>query len=692
MFTATISTLGSNGYESDVKVIRFDRNGKVNFPQNRPDLAPTDDEQDSIIDEVTYVQFPHMMRLNELSNSNMSPMMKAASDEDMFIFRDRSGRIEFVQVRIATPDGDKRYVPQTYWSDGEWRKIEPEDGLPLYNGHLVTKGCRLFLHEGAKAGRAGHRISQNEDHPYYDYFKTGVHVGWCGGASFVWKNRFTDIMDLPSEVIIVPDNDNEGRAAIPAISKIFAGKRTLKLEVPYEWKQGWDFADEPESYIDLRRQIKDSCWATREYHIEGERNPRYEIQKEFGKGWLWVHELSRLVSRRDPTRMMNREQFNMAFGSMSHVADLWPLMSKSSWVEQVSRLSFLPERSSGIIESEGEEVLNTYVDLRATPRAGDTSIFHQFMEYLFSDEKERYHMWRWIATLYARPDIRMTHAVLMMSTKQGVGKSTLMDILRDLIGRAQTSAPGEDAINDRFNDWITDKRLVCIHEIYSGHSFTVYNKMKSLITEEVITSNRKHMAAYTTALRAAIIAASNSATPLKIDVGDRRWFLPTMPSDRWEEEKYERLAEWRKSNGIGALAKELLSWNHFISGGENAPESDLKRFTAISSLDPEIVELCDLIEAMKPNECLQFRDVYQHVGRKYRDRLRYFNIATVRSFSESLGFFVHNHMAGQMATIWKTKESFDAALAEFGKAKLIPACLTRSISLVERAEMDAERM
>lgn len=113
-------------YWSDVAVIRFAKDGKVTAPG---EYIPTESEQDRIAAGFAAVRFPEHKKVATVSNA--PPMVSEARPENVFEFRDADGNIIMLQVRIER-DGDKCYVPWTYWNDGEWRSIEPDDTLPLW--------------------------------------------------------------------------------------------------------------------------------------------------------------------------------------------------------------------------------------------------------------------------------------------------------------------------------------------------------------------------------------------------------------------------------------------------------------------------------------------------------------------------------------------------------------------------------
>ena len=219
LFSATIVTQ-SLGYEKEVSSIRFTREGEV---RAAPAFAPTEEEAVLISNEIALLTFPEQVTISALSNSNIPPLILNAPSDKLFIFRKpNNGDIRFIQVRIELDNGDKRYVPQTFWDDGEWRAVEPEEGLPIYGIEAVRKGDRVMLHEGAKAAKAAAEIARGSSHPFSSYFKGFVHVGWIGGVHHFRRTLWRELVNAqPSELVIMPDNDFIGRSKINEISRRF---------------------------------------------------------------------------------------------------------------------------------------------------------------------------------------------------------------------------------------------------------------------------------------------------------------------------------------------------------------------------------------------------------------------------------------------------------------------------------------
>ena len=64
-------------------------------------------------------------------------------------------------------------------------------------------------------------------------------------------------------------------------------------------------------------------------------------------------------------------------------------------------------------------------------------------------------MQRWIATLVARPDIKMRYGVLLISEAQGVGKDTLISgVIAPLLGGIASTPSEEELIESAHNGWV----------------------------------------------------------------------------------------------------------------------------------------------------------------------------------------------------------------------------------------------
>jgi len=180
---------------------------------------------------------------------------------------------------------------------------------------------------------------------------------------------------------------------------------------------------------------------------------------------------------------------------------------------------------------------------------------------------------RWCATLIARPDTRMLYALLLISERQGMGKTTLGErILAPLVGMQNVGFPGErDIVESSFNDWIANKRLIIIGEIYTGHSFKAYNVLKHYLTDKSIRVNEKFQRPYTIENWVHIVACSNSKKALRIEETDRRWFYPKLSEAPWDRKKWGDFYEWLASGGLNIIMDWAKGFGEYVLPGEHAP-------------------------------------------------------------------------------------------------------------------------
>jgi hypothetical protein len=212
---------------------------------------------------------------------------------------------------------------------------------------------------------------------------------------------------------------------------------------------------------------------------------------------------------------------------------------------------------------------------------GSPRPFLDFMKHLIPNESDRNLLLRWCATLIARPDIRMSYGVLMISQVQGVGKGTLGEaILSPLLGDWNVSYPDEQQVTESaFNAWLAHKRLAVVQEIYSGHSVKAYDRLKSVITDKNVTVNEKYMPAYTLENHIHVFACSNSERALRLDDNDRRWLVPKVTEEIKSVDYWRALRRWLNEDGLAIIkywAENFLRKNGPVYSGEHAPPTSAK--------------------------------------------------------------------------------------------------------------------
>jgi Family of unknown function (DUF5906) len=589
---------GEDGYHADVAVIRV-VDGKIVVRDKDKEFAPTEEERAAIEAEIAAANWPRSIAARE--TDDLRDLLKAdgVPNPELYEFRNfqnKDSGILFVQQRVRKKNGSKADYPWSFWSDGKWRQMEPDcpDGLPLFGLEQLHLAAAVFLHEGAACASAVRAKGFIDAHPWALDLGGAVHLGWPGGAPNPDRVDWSPIRNLPPHVhvFIVCDNDKSGIDAAPLISLILK-RRCWALQFGGMFPEHFDLANPfPDRFFtekDGRRIYTgpsfESClvpatWATRT-RTEDDK-VQFELRYEFASDWLCVTSPAVFIHRDYLNRQYSEEEFNSKVRPYSHgkanVADLLKKCESS----KAETLVYEPALPGGRIAMEGLGlVANVYRPSTIKPvmdyKEGEDQPWLEFVEHLLPNKIEREHTYKILATLIARPDIRIRYGLLLLSLTQGVGKGTLGEkILKPIIGDHNTSVPSENEIVDgNYNYWAVHKRLVVVHEIYAGQSAKAYNKLKSYLTDDTIPVLQKYVANYQTKNHLFAVAMSNSMRALKLAQEDRRWFVPEVTEVKRDQTYWKRLNLWLTEEGgrgiIAGWAHRYVAEHGIVEDGEHPP-------------------------------------------------------------------------------------------------------------------------
>jgi Family of unknown function (DUF5906) len=560
--------------------------------------SPTDVEREAIKKDLEKSSWP-----KSILALNIDGLKKLVDEKStLYPVEVAKKQIAFVQERREI-DGKKAYMPWTYFSDGQWRMLEPDGLLPLYGRHNVNPlRLRIMIHEGPKSAQAVSDILKDptSKHPWKERLDQYNHYGWLGGAHRPFDTDWSLVEKAPAdaEVILVADNDWPGINAVAKISKMLQGRRLKVLRFDERFPDKFDLAD-PWPTHDRGNDKKpwwngecyigpsfDDClfsctWATRLIYVDKQGRPKATIRDEFADEWISVSLPPRFIERNHSDRLLDDKSFNTHVRPFSDVSDTAHAF-RENYGTSCTALMYRPSEKSGLVNIGGERFFNAYKLPLIKPLEGDPKPFLDYMDHLIVDEKDRYELLRWIATLITHPEIKMLYSVLLMSETQGVGKGTLGEkILGPLVGESNVSFPSEqDIVDSAFNGWLANKRLVVIHEIYAGKSSKAYNKLKSHITDTRVHVNKKYEQPYDLENWAHVLACSNSLKALKLASTDRRWFIPKVVEEKKPPAWWRGFNDWLTKEGGLAIIKwwaaDFLKTNAPVLPGDEPPASAAK--------------------------------------------------------------------------------------------------------------------
>jgi hypothetical protein len=514
--------------------------------------------------------------------------------ENWFVCPDVNDRnkILFCQQRKDLASGDKDYYPWTFWSDGEWRPMEPDGDLPFWKPPKLRHMPNLMIHEGPKCAAFVDRLL-NEDgdarHPWVEELKRYEHWGHMGGAMGIERSDFSELDKIkPKAVVYVCDRDDPGEEALQHFSRKYR-KALIGIRFDGRFPYGFDMADPiPEKFFNeyghykgptLSDMMVPATWATRLLPVEGKGRPPAVLRDEFKREWWHSVTPEVYIHRLWPDRIYKEKEFNSRVRPYANVEEVARLLRMDD-AGKVEGIDYLPDLPPGIVV-ERKRVINTHVGSKLRPKVGNAWPWFRFMTRLIPNKKDRKELMRWCATLIACPGTKMTYAVLLVSEKQGVGKSTLAEILALAIGKDNTSYPSETEVTEnQFNEYAAHKRLIVVQEIYAGQSSKCYNKIKSLITDDVVTVYLKYLHPYRITNHVHLFACSNSMRALKLPGDDRRWLVPKVAEETRDLAHWIEFYAWLNHGGIEIImdwAKKFVDKHGQVRKGAHAPDSAAKK-------------------------------------------------------------------------------------------------------------------
>ena len=606
-------------YWKDLAVIRFAKDGEVTCSND--EYAPTDLEAGAIKAEFPTVQWPVIKTLRRIVRA--PKMLARAEKEDVFEFKSIEGDILMVQVRLER-EGEKSYVPFTHWSDDEWRMCEPDGPLPLFNADKLKDAYTVFIHEGAKAARYCQWMVEGgsaearkalAEHPWGQEMEGAVHLGWIGGAMSPYRTDWSVLQAAGvKRAYLVADNDEPGRAAIPGIAQQLR-MPTFMIQFTNEWPVSFDMADPwPEDLfgeVDGTRHytgpawrdcLHPATWAT-DLWANPRGKPTPVLRDSFKAMWAYVEEADIFVCTEMPEILRSEPILNKMLAPFSHAAETCKLIVKA-YRGRSTRICYRPDHKGLLVTFRGSSAINLHLPTGIKAEKGKAKVWTDFLEYMFVNEQECTEVKRWIATLIARPAVRMGYGLLLVSERQGIGKTTLgAHILAPLVGFQNVGFPGEtDISNSAFNDWMANKRLVIVNEVYSGASWKVYHALKPVITDRDVTVNQKYMRQYVIENWCHVLACSNSMRALKMESDDRRWYYPEVSEIPWPDHKFTELRRWIESGGLNIIKHWAEAYGDYVGPADRAPMTDRKKEMVEGSRSEAQAEAVALAECLKDRD------------------------------------------------------------------------------------------
>lgn len=195
-----------------------------------------------------------------------------------------------------------------------------------------------------------------------------------------------------------------------------------------------------------------------------------------------------------------------------------------------------------------------------TARAGRCDKLLELGEFLCSDDPQSGEMWRWLLRWLAypiqHPGAKMKTAVVMHGA-QGTGKNLFFETVLRIYGRYGRLL-NQDAVEDKFNDWVSRLLFAVADEMMTrDEMYHAKNKLKTLITTDMVRVNPKNMTPHYERFHANLVFLSNEVQPMALERDDRRYAVIWTPP-KHEAAFYNAVLAEIAEGGAAALHHELL--------------------------------------------------------------------------------------------------------------------------------------
>lgn len=208
------------------------------------------------------------------------------------------------------------------------------------------------------------------------------------------------------------------------------------------------------------------------------------------------------------------------------------MLRRSAKKVVVDSMGFHPGESA-IYAENARDYVNRYVqpDPELVPTPQEARLFADFVDYLFprpEDQTFRKYWLQFLAHAVQRPGVKIATALLFISEKYGIGKTTAAyEIPQLLVGRDNARMVTNDILERPFTGYLGEAHLLHLQEVHvNGHwnASAIANRLKGIVTDSTVNVHRKGKDDYDIPNRLLVTATSNFTDAMYItSKQDRRW-------------------------------------------------------------------------------------------------------------------------------------------------------------------------
>ena len=210
--------------------------------------------------------------------------------------------------------------------------------------------------------------------------------------------------------------------------------------------------------------------------------------------------------------------------------------------------------------------VNTYSpnDLIPNPKA-DTDLFWALVKHVIPHEQYRNHFLDWFAFPMQQPGIKIRHAIIFQSDVKQLGKGSLFDMQRDILGHHNTTKIDLAQALNRERGYLVDKQTVLIDEAKASGRWSeksmLVNTLKILISEYTAGTRELYKGYAEKDTCTNYIINTNYRDAFPLEPNDPRYFVYFSPAKRNESLLKEYHQERKFGNLAAGVYAEMLDRN-----------------------------------------------------------------------------------------------------------------------------------
>jgi len=345
---------------------------------------------------------------------------------------------------------------------------------------------------------------------------------------------------------------------------------------------------------------------------------RQELVKTKLNSWFYVYRGNFFINYEEPQKERNKEAFNAEFSEIANVANPATYAHLHGLIKHAEQVMYEPGNEKILITKDNNRCVNIWRDDRCAPDRSPHKWFIEHLNYLMEPE-EREHFLNWLGYAVQNPGVKIRHAILIIGGF-GIGKSIMFHLFRQLFGPSNARAPQNENLSDKYTGWAKHTCFCLINELKQEGNSNFYNAIKPFITEDEIEIREMYRDSYTQRNTMNILAFSNEEVPMRLEKGDRRWYV--IKSEAKQKDKIYYTDFYNNcTNNAGGVLTFLLARNlENFHPGENPASTRAKNYIidyTKSDLEQWIMGELELKTGLFEPDIICIRDIMENLPAEF---------------------------------------------------------------------------